>query len=91
MLQLGHINLKKYKNANFNNYHQSVLTSMSWHPNEEMLFTCGLDRHTKLISNNNVVQQIFHHDLPIMNSEFVKQGKEILFTGNRKHYYLYDL
>ena len=30
-------------------------------------------------------------DLPVQRSAFIRQGREALLVGNRKHYYLYDL
>lgn len=30
-------------------------------------------------------------DLPIYNAHFIQEGKQILFSGNRKHFYYYDL
>jgi hypothetical protein len=37
------------------------------------------------------VQEIYLPDLPIYKGVFIRQGKEILFSGNRKHFYSYDL
>jgi len=72
---------------------RSVLSSLSWHPSEDLLVTAGQDRKAKLISlpNSNIVQEIFLEDLPILSANFIKNGKQILFSGNRKHCYMYDL
>lgn len=61
-----------------------------------MLLTTGLDRKAKLINvqanqPHQIVQEIYLPDLPIYKGVFIRQGKEILFSGNRKHYYSYDL
>lgn len=70
-----------------------MLNSVSWHPSEDILLTAGLDRKAKLISfpESSVVQEIFLEDLPILKTSFIKKGQQALFTGNRKHYYCYDL
>ena len=30
-------------------------------------------------------------DLPVYSCNFVRDGKEALFSGNRKHFYSYDM
>ena len=69
------------------------MTSLSWHPSEDLVITAGMDRKAKLISmpNRNTVQEVFLEDLPISQAQFIQRGKQVLFTGNRKHYYFYDL
>ena len=69
------------------------MTDLAWHPTEDLLLTSGLDRKAKLISvpSSNVIQQVFLEDLPIQQSKFILQGRQALFSGNRKHYYMYDL
>ena len=37
------------------------------------------------------MQEIYLPDLPIYKGVFIRQGKEILFSGNRRHFYSYDL
>lgn len=34
---------------------------------------------------------MFLEDLPIMAASFINKGAQVLLSGNRKHYYLYDL
>jgi WD40 repeat protein len=87
------LDFKKLKNANSGHNHQSCLTSLSWHPREDMLLTCGLDRKCKLIAMPDAhgVQELFLEDLPVQRSAFVCGGKQALLVGQRKHYYCYDL
>ena len=34
---------------------------------------------------------MFLPDLPIYSSKFILNGNQALFTGNRKHFYFYDM
>ena len=57
--------------------------------------TTGLDRRAKLFNisskKSSKIQSLFLPDLPIYNAKFIKNGEQILFAGNRKHFYYYDL
>jgi hypothetical protein len=60
------------------------------------LLTTGLDRKAKLISiqsnqPHQVIQEIYLPDLPIYKGAFLRQGKEAIFSGNRRHFYTYCL
>ena len=49
ILKSGTLNYTKLRNANATSQHQSVVTSLSFHPSENLLMTAGLDRKAKLI------------------------------------------
>jgi len=61
------------------------------------LLTTGLDRSAKLFEvgtqsgSQKHINTVLLPDLPIFSGKFINQGKQALLTGNRKHYYLYDL
>ena len=38
-----------------------------------------------------MVQQLFMEDLPVYACGFSRGGKEALFSGNRRHFYSYDM
>ena len=97
-------------NANCGHEHQSIVSSLSFHPREDLLMTSGLDRKVKIFqvkgvpqisadNYNNVnsskksqkLQSIFLPDLPIFSSKFILDGSQALLTGNRKHFYSYDM
>lgn len=40
---------------------------------------------------SQIIQQLFIEDLPIYSCNWICAGKEAIFTGNRKHFYSYDL
>ena len=106
LLKNGTLQYNKLRNANAASQHQSVVTCMDFHPTENLLLTSGLDRKAKLIQvrgrgvggtyekGNNysqIVQQMFIEDLPIYASSFIRNGREAILSGNRKHFYSYDL
>ena len=99
-------------NANFGYEHESVVSSINFHPRENILMTSGLDRKVKLFdvshsqsvlqsegtynnmkssSKSKKIQSIFLPDLPVYSANFIQDGKQAIFTGNRKHFYVYDL
>lgn len=96
VLQAGTLQYQKLKPANSASLHQSVVTSVQFHPSECLLLTTGLDRKAKLINvqatlPHQIVQEIYLPDLPIYKAQFIRQGKEIVFCGNRRHFYSFDL
>lgn len=48
VLKPGHLSFQKLVNANYGHEHQSVVTSLNFHPSESILMTSGLDRKVKL-------------------------------------------
>lgn len=74
---------------------RSVISSLQFHPRENILLTCGLDRKAKLFSitakKSTKIQSIFLPDLPIYRGRFIDNGNQIVFSGNRKHLYFIDL
>lgn len=78
-------------------YFRSVVTCLDFHPKEEgLLVTAGLDRKAQLFSVNRArqsqkVQTLLLPDLPIYTARFILEGSQILLSGNRKHFYYYDL
>mmetsp|Transcript_7775 Transcript_7775/g.9366 ORF Transcript_7775/g.9366 Transcript_7775/m.9366 type:complete len:158 (+) Transcript_7775:195-668(+) len=49
ILKNGTLKFQKLRNANAASQHQSIVSSMSFHPSENLLMTSGLDRKAKLI------------------------------------------
>lgn len=85
--RLGHINEK--------DYHGSVVNAVQFHPTNNLMLSAGLDKRCKLYNVNHTksirVQSIFTKDLPIHSAAFIQNGKEIILSGARKHFYYYDL
>ena len=95
ILKSGKLDFTKLIPANYQNYHDSVTSSVNFHPREHLLVTCGLDRKAKLFNisakKSHKVQSLFLPDLPIYSSAFINNGNQLVMAGNRKHFYYYDL
>lgn len=92
------LQLNQMPDLNKDDHHHSIISSLEFSPiKEDLVLTAGLDKKMKLYSINEKdnkssnIQTINTVDMPIFNAKFMKTGKEILISGRRKHFYLYDL
>ena len=78
--------------------HISIMSTINFHPRKkEILLTSGLDKKLKIFNINysenytsNLVKTINTLDIPIFSVKFISD-EDIIITGRRKHYYLYNL
>lgn len=78
--------------------HKSIISAMEFSPiKENLAFTAGLDEKIKLFSINETenkslnLKVINTQDLPIYSAKFTQNGQEILISGKKKHFFVYDL
>jgi len=78
--------------------HKSITSSIEFSPNKENLaFTAGLDEKLRLFAVNETenkstnLKTINTQDLPIYAAKFSNGGTEILISGKKKHFFVYDL
>jgi WD40 repeat protein len=68
---------------------------LSFNPREDYLLTAGLDRVANIYHvqkpKSKKMQSIYLPDLPVYSCKFINNGTQALFTGNRKHFYYFDL
>lgn len=73
----------------------SVVQTVRFHPNSQLLLTASLDKRLKFFQidgkNNAKVQGVHFEDLPIQYAEFSGDGEEVLVSGRRKFFYIYNL
>lgn len=85
----------RYKDANQMAYSQCVIQSMSWHPNGQVMATGGFDKTLRLFQVdgkiNPKIQSVHFDDLPIHKSLFTPSGSELIITGRRKFFYVYNV
>ena len=48
ILKSGHLRFSKMINANYGHEHESIVSSLNFHPSENIVMTSGLDRKVKL-------------------------------------------
>jgi U3 small nucleolar RNA-associated protein 18 len=57
--------------------------------------TAGLDRTLRLFQIdgkiNPKIQSVYFKDMPIYHAEFHPSGNEIILSGRRKYFYIYDI
>lgn len=89
------LDVVRMRDANWRDTHQSIVTSVDWHPNGQVMLTSGLDKTLKLFNidgkDNLKVQTMTFNDMPIMQSEFTPSGSEIILSGRRKYFYSFDV
>ncbi|KAF8976480.1 U3 small nucleolar RNA-associated protein 18 [Entomortierella lignicola] len=89
------ISVTRVKNANQNGYSKSVVQSVEFHPNSQMLLTAGFDRTLRIFQVdgklNQLIQSVFYKDMPIYKASFNATGNSIVASGRRKYFYTFDI
>ncbi|ORX63246.1 WD40 repeat-like protein [Basidiobolus meristosporus CBS 931.73] len=89
------LEITRLRNANQKGYSQSVIQSVEFHPNAQVLLTAGFDKTLRLFQIdgkiNNKIQSVHFKDLPIHQAAFTPEGNQILLSGRRKYFYAYDV
>lgn len=78
--------------------HISIMSTINFHPlKNNLLLTSGLDKKLKIFNINfndnftsKIVSTINTIDIPIFSVKFIS-NEDIIITGRRKHYYIYNL
>ena len=72
-----------------------MITCIAFHPNAQVMLTAGLDRTLRLFQIdgkiNPKIQSVVFKDMPIYHAEFHPSGNQIVISGRRKFYYIYDI
>lgn len=91
----GSIQLTRMKDANVKDPSNAVIQSVEFHCGGELLMTAGMDKTIRLFQvdgiRNPKIQGIHIPDLPIHRAAFTPDGNEIIATGRRKFFYVYDI
>ncbi|KAI9208833.1 WD40-repeat-containing domain protein [Polychytrium aggregatum] len=95
MLPSDQIDVTRMKDANQTAYSQAVIQTAVFHPKAPVLMTAGFDRTVRLFQVdgkiNPKIQSIFFKDMPIHCASFTADGKQIILSGRRKFFYVYDI
>lgn len=91
----GRIEVTRLKDANFEEPNQSVVQSVEFHPNGQLMMTAGLDRRLRFFSVDGVtnphIQSIYLEDTPIQQAAFTSGGAQVVAAGRRPFFYIMDL
>ncbi|KAG0303053.1 U3 snoRNP protein [Dissophora globulifera] len=89
------LEVTRVKNANQMGYSKSVIQSVEFHPNSQMLLTAGFDRTLRMFQVdgklNQMMQSVFYKDMPIYKASFSANGDAVVAAGRRKYFYTYDI
>ncbi|KAJ1692466.1 hypothetical protein LUZ63_009164 [Rhynchospora breviuscula] len=91
----GLLEFSRLNNANREEKSNSVINSVQFHRNGQLLLTAGLDRRMRLFQvdgkRNPKASSIFLEDCPIYKASFLPDGSEVILAGRRKFFYSFDL
>ena len=95
-LPQGTLDVSRLKDANHTDPHDSVVKSVEFHPQMgHLMMTAGLDKKLKLFQVDGVrnprVSSIILEDCPIHKASFAMGGRQIIATGRRPFFYIYDV
>jgi U3 small nucleolar RNA-associated protein 18 len=91
------LKLQQIPDLNKDDFHSSIVSAMEFSPvKDDIAFTAGLDKKLKIYSINDEgehtqVHSINTQDMPIFSAGFLKHGNEILLSGRRKHFFVFNL
>ncbi|KAI7899951.1 WD40-repeat-containing domain protein [Cokeromyces recurvatus] len=90
------LDIQRLKNANRTAPRTKIpITSVAFHPNAQVLMTAGLDKTLRLFQIdgkiNPKIQSVRFKDMPIFHAEFHPSGDQIVVSGRRRFFYIYDI
>lgn len=95
ILSADHLDISRVRDANWQEYNQSVVTSLDWHHCGQVLLTAGLDKTLRVFQidgeENPKLQSIHFKDMPIQQAQFSPSGQEIVLTGHRRFFYTFNI
>jgi U3 small nucleolar RNA-associated protein 18 len=94
-LPAGNINIKQLPDGNKHKTSPGVIQVVEFHPSSDVLMTAGLYKTLSLYQidneSNPLIQSIHLERFPIHHCHFSTCGKEVIVTGNKRWYYLFDM
>eukprot|EP00040_Diaphanoeca_grandis_P010789 m.55281 g.55281 ORF g.55281 m.55281 type:complete len:524 (-) comp22045_c0_seq2:444-2015(-) len=94
-LPRGTLDCSKATDANHAQPSKSVIQAVQFHPDAAAMMTAGLDKTLRIFQVdgkvNRLLQSVHFQDLPIYSAAFTRGGSEIILSGRRKFFYVYDL
>ncbi|KAJ3321045.1 U3 snoRNP protein [Blyttiomyces sp. JEL0837] len=89
------ISMYRVRDANLASPSNGVIQACKFHPSAPILLTAALDKTVRLFhidgKTNPKLQSVHFQDMPIFSADFTADGREIVLSGRRKHFYVYNL
>lgn len=94
-LPKGVLDVTAVRDVNFAAPSKAVVQALEFHPRIAAAMTAGLDKTLRLFQVdgkvNRLLQSVHFPTLPIYSAAFSNGGAEIILSGRRKFFYVYDL
>ncbi|XP_030836516.1 U3 small nucleolar RNA-associated protein 18 homolog isoform X1 [Strongylocentrotus purpuratus] len=95
MLPSVNLNIKRLTNLNKEQPTEGMVTALEFHPGAQVAMVAGLDQRLNLFQvegrHNPKIQSVFVEQFPIHCAHFASQGTEVVLSGKRKFFYIYDM
>lgn len=94
-VQPGVLDIRPVTKANVEDPSNGEARCVDFHPTGRMLLTAGLDKTLRLFhvdgEKNAKLQSIHVHNFPIHSARFTGGGSQIVITGRRRFFHVFDL
>lgn len=91
----GPLEYSRLVDANAEDPSSGPINSVQFHRNAQLLLTASLDRRLRFFQidgkRNTKIQSIFLDDCPIRKASFLPDGSQVIVSGRRKFFYIFDL
>jgi U3 small nucleolar RNA-associated protein 18 len=89
------INIQQVPDANRDGVSDCVVQSVKFHNNSRVLLTAGFDKTLRLFNinglDNKKIQSVYFKDLPISTADFTKDGEQVVLSGKKPYFYIFDM
>ncbi|KAJ3414597.1 U3 snoRNP protein [Chytridiales sp. JEL 0842] len=89
------LEIYRVKDGNQMSPSAAVVQSCKFHPSAPVLLTAGLDKTLRLFhvdgKVNPKLQSVHFDDMPIQAADFTADGRQIVISGRRKFFYVFDV
>ncbi|KAI9494000.1 WD40-repeat-containing domain protein [Zychaea mexicana] len=95
VLPSNFLDIKRYKNANQMSPSEATISTVEFHPNAQVMMTASMDKTLRLFQVdgrvNPKIQSVRFQDLRLTCAAFHPSGDQIILSGKREFYYIYDV
>lgn len=89
------IAMVRLKDANLPAYSSATIQETAFHPTAPVVMTAGLDKTLRLFqitAKSSVLLSSIHlQNFPLYSCKMTHDGKQVIMTSRRKHFYVFDL
>jgi U3 small nucleolar RNA-associated protein 18 len=89
------ISITRERDGNFQNYHNTGVSSVEFHRNSQILMTASRDHTLRFFSidgrENPLLQNIKFRNFPITKAQFMPDGNEVVAISKRPFFFTYNV